>query len=185
MTGQTDRATETTSNDGLGNPIKADTGLVRSTFRPSDDATIFQFLVPSNMMFARSLETASEIMKRIKTQRADALVKRMQSVAGEIREGIAEHAIVSHPLFGAIYAYEVDGYGSHHFMDDANLPSLLSIPLMPFSATLSGNPAREEVYLNTRLFVLGTENGYWMHGDVMSAVGGPHNGPERAWPLAR
>ena len=184
MTGQTDRATETTSNNGLGNPIKAGTGLIRSTFRPSDDATIFQFLIPSNMMFARTLETASDIMEQLKTKRADALVQRMRTMAAEIREGITKYGIVSHPLFGAIYAFEVDGYGSHHLMDDANLPSLLSIPLMPYSTTPSSNAAREEVYLNTRLFALSTENGYWMHGDVMSAIGGPHIGPTKAWPLA-
>ena len=58
-------------------------------------------------------------------------------------------------------------------MDDANLPSLLSIPLMPYSTSPSANAAREEIYLKTRLFALSTENGYWMHGNVMSAIGGP------------
>ena len=69
-------------------------------------------------------------------------------------------------------------------MDDANLPSLLSIPLMPYSTSPSANAAREEIYLKTRLFALSTENGYWMHGNVMSAIGGPHLGPTKAWPLA-
>ena len=184
MTGQTNRATETTSNNGLGNPIKADTGLIRSTFRPSDDATIFQFLIPSNMMFARTLETASEIVEHLKGRRAEVVTERMRTMAAEIRHGISKYGIVSHPLFGAIYAFEVDGYGSHHLMDDANLPSLLSIPLLRYSTSPGSNPAREEVYLNTRLFALSDENGYWMHGDVISAIGGPHIGPTKAWPLA-
>lgn len=184
MTGQTDRATETTSNNGLGNPIKADTGLIRSTFRPSDDATIFQFLIPSNMMFARALETSSKIMEKLKSARAETLVQKMRTMATEVRNGISKYGIVSHPLFGAIYAFEVDGYGSHHLMDDANLPSLLSIPLMPYSISSGSNAAREEVYLNTRLFALSTENGYWMHGNVISAIGGPHLDPTKAWPLA-
>ena len=114
MTGQTDHATETTTNNGLGNPIKADTGLIRSTFRPSDDATIFQFLIPSNMMFARTLETASEIMEQIEHARTGHLAQQMRTMAAEIRNGITKYGVVSHPLFGAIYAFEVDGYGSQN-----------------------------------------------------------------------
>ena len=108
MTGQTDRATETTSNNGLGNPVKW-TGMVRSTFRPSDDASIHQFLIPSNMMFARTLETASRIMEKLGTKRANTLVVEMRTMASEIRDGITKYGIISHPLFGAMYAFEVDG----------------------------------------------------------------------------
>ena len=108
MTGQTDRATETTSNNGLGNPVKW-TGMIRSTFRPSDDASIHQFLIPSNMMFARTLETASTIMEKLGTKRANTLVVEMRTMASEIRDGITKYGIISHPLFGAMYAFEVDG----------------------------------------------------------------------------
>ncbi|KAL8806612.1 MAG: hypothetical protein Q9182_001260 [Xanthomendoza sp. 2 TL-2023] len=185
MTGQTNRATETTSNDGLGNPVKY-TGMIRSTFRPSDDATIHQFLIPSNMMFARYLETASAIMEKIQTQATDPakaqeaenLTQRMRTMAHEIRAGITKHGIIHHPLFGPIFAFEVDGYGSHNLMDDANLPSLLSAALMGYVSP------RDHVYLNTRLFALSEENPYWMHGPVLSAIGGPHLGPMKAWPLA-
>ncbi|KAL9592278.1 MAG: hypothetical protein Q9179_006876 [Wetmoreana sp. 5 TL-2023] len=177
MTGFTNRATETTSNDGLGNPVKY-TGMIRSTFRPSDDATIYQFLIPSNMMFARYLEAASLIMSRIPTQEATNLTIRMRAMASEIRAGITDHGIVHHPLFGPIFAFEVDGYGSRNLMDDANLPSLLSAAMMGYVSP------RDEVYLNSRLFALSTENPYWMHGSTLSAVGGPHLGPMKSWPLA-
>ncbi|KAL9608372.1 MAG: hypothetical protein Q9167_006786 [Letrouitia subvulpina] len=177
MTGHTNRATETTSNDGLGNPVKR-TGMIRSTFRPSDDATIYQFLIPSNMMFARYLDTAIIMMEQLKKQKSKALVARMRKMAVEIREGISKHGIVYHSQFGAIFAYEVDGFGSQNLMDDANLPSLLSASMIGFVSP------RDEVYLNTRLFALSEANPYWMHGPVLSAIGGPHNGPVRAWPLA-
>lgn len=130
MKGQTDRATETTSNNGMGNPV-IHTGMVRSTFRPSDgrfsdsyrqeeaprltkstDATIFQYLIPSNMMFARYLEEAALIMQKIDTQKSRDLDSRVRSMAFEIRAGITKYGIVSHPLFGAMFAFEVDGYGS-------------------------------------------------------------------------
>jgi len=111
MTGQTDRATETTSNNGLGNPVIW-TGMVRSTFRPSDDATIFQFFIPGNMMFARYLEAAAAILDTLNTARSIDLALRMRTMAAEIRAGITKYGIVSHPLFGAMFAFEVDGYGS-------------------------------------------------------------------------
>lgn len=130
MKGQTDRATETTSNNGIGNPVIY-TGMVRSTFRPSDgdlteatssrkapqltsstDASIFQFLIPSNMMFARYLEEAALVMQKLDTQRSRDLESQMRNMASEIRAGITKYGLVSHPLFGAIFAFEVDGYGS-------------------------------------------------------------------------
>ena len=111
MWGRTTRATETTSNDGLGNPVIW-TGMVRSTFRPSDDATIFQFFIPGNMMFARNLEAASMIMSDLDTELSRTLRTRMQTMAAEIRDGITRYGIVSHPSLGAMFAFEVDGYGS-------------------------------------------------------------------------
>lgn len=178
MVGQTTRATETNSNDGHGNPVTGVTGMVRSTFRPSDDATIFQFLIPSNMMFAASLQRALSIAIAMDTERTDQLALRMSSMAGEIQAGVAKYGVIPHPEFGAMYAYEVDGYGSQNLMDDANLPSLLSAPLTGYASP------REEVYLNTRIFALGPRNPYWCHGPVFSGIGGPHLGPMKGWPLS-
>ena len=178
MVGQTNRATETNSNNGHGNPVTGHTGLIRSTFRPSDDATIFQFLIPSNMMFATSLEDSLPILSALSTPKVHALASRMRMMAAELRAGIEKYGIIAHPDFGAIYAFEVDGYGSQNLMDDANMPSLLSAPLLKYTSSLS------EVYLNTRLFALSPSNPYWAHGPVFSAIGGPHMGPMKGWPLA-
>ena len=136
------------------------------------------------MMFARYLEAASSIISNLSSrtsrtsQRILNLNTRMQKMAADIRIAVTKHAIISHPLFGSIFAYEVDGYGSQTLMDDANLPSLLSLPLTSYISP------HDEVYQNTRLFVLSEENPYWMHGEVLSAVGGPHLGPMKGWPLA-
>ena len=63
-------------------------------------------------MFARYLEAAALIMQRMDTQKSRDLELKMRSMASEIRAGITKHGLVSHPLFGAMFAFEVDGYGS-------------------------------------------------------------------------
>lgn len=70
--------TETMANRGNGSPVNRGTGLVRSAFRPSDDATTFQFHVPSNMMLAKYLELCAEIMAGVEKveERVAALTER-------------------------------------------------------------------------------------------------------------
>jgi len=172
----TTRASETLENNGLGNPVQANTGLIRSAFRPSDDATIFQLFVPANMMFAHYLNTTAQIVSSLGTQ--PALAQDMSRLSAQLRDAIATHGIVNDPVHGTLYAYEVDGYGSRNLMDDANIPSLLAAP---FFAYLD---AHDPVYQSTRTFVLSADNLYFMRGPVINAVGGPHNGPGYAWPMA-
>ena len=117
FTGWTNRGSETLTNDGLGNPIK-ENGMVRTAFRPSDDACIYQFLVPANMMWAKYLEEASFIMENLDDERAQNLTIAMREFAYGIRKGIDRDATVHHRDFGDIFAYEIDGYGGLNLMDD-------------------------------------------------------------------
>ncbi|KAG0650388.1 Meiotically up-regulated [Hyphodiscus hymeniophilus] len=117
FTGWTNRGSETLTNDGLGNPTK-ENGMVRTAFRPSDDACIYQFLVPANMMWAKYLEEASFIMEKLDDAKAENLTTVMRDFAYGIRRGIDRDAIVHHRDFGDIFAYEVDGYGGQNLMDD-------------------------------------------------------------------
>ncbi|KAL2876949.1 hypothetical protein SGCOL_007779 [Colletotrichum sp. CLE4] len=175
-------ASETLSNGGNGAPTQAGTGMVRSFFRPSDDSCIYQLFVPANMMFARYLNSCAEIMDGIDAS----LAERMRESAKVVREGIEAHGKTTHPKFGEIYSYEVDGFGSHNIMDDANIPSLLSAPHYGYlSAPHYGYlSASDPIYQNTRRFVLSTSNPYQMRGPVLNATGGPHIGPGNAWPMA-
>ncbi|KAL2193311.1 hypothetical protein P885DRAFT_45614 [Corynascus similis CBS 632.67] len=192
---RTTRATETLLNDGLGSPVRR-TGMVRSAFRPSDDSTLFPFLVPANMLFAVALGEASAIADELASSEggngneaekgAAALAKEMADFSRSIREAITQHAIVPVAALNGsgsvetVFAYEVDGYGSAALMDDANLPSLLGAPLFGY---LAGGV--DKVYQRTRARVLSPEgNPYFMTGSVINAVGGPHAGPGMAWPMA-
>ncbi|KAK0104550.1 hypothetical protein ONS95_004838 [Cadophora gregata] len=192
FTGWTNRGSETLTNDGLGNPTK-ENGMVRTAFRPSDDACIYQLLVPANMMWAKYLEDGSMIMEHLTGDDAKNLTTAMRDFAFGIRKGIDQDAIVHHRDFGDIFAYEIDGFGGSNLMDDANVPSLLAMPLWNYSESAFKLPPLpqgeqpknyEEIYANTRRFVLSDSNPYFMKGPVISAIGGPHVGPGKAWPMA-
>lgn len=173
--------TETLNLDGLGNPLAHGTGLIRSAFRPSDDATILGFFVPGNAMMAVELRRTSKLLETVSSndQRtldiAQSLLKRSET----IEKGIYEHAVIDHKTFGKVFAFEIDGYGSHLLMDDANIPSLLSLPLLGFLN------ASNEIYQNTRRMILSAQgNPYFLSGTAFKGIGGPHIGLRNAWPMS-
>src|SRR6185503_7576879 len=51
---------------GYGYPVKP-VGLICSMFRPSDDATIYPFLIPSNFFAAMSLKQAAEMVNKVRS----------------------------------------------------------------------------------------------------------------------
>ncbi|KAL9136773.1 MAG: hypothetical protein Q9175_002010 [Cornicularia normoerica] len=173
----TTTAEDTLDNKGTGNPVQNGTGLIRSAFRPSDDACIYEFFIPANMMFARYLNTTAAILTAMGDHNTD-LALEMTALSASVTAAITAHAIVSHPVYGDIYAYEIDGYGGRNIMDDANIPSLLSAPFIGYLAQ------NDAVYQATRALVLSADNPYFMRGSVVNAVGGPHDGPGFAWPMA-
>jgi meiotically up-regulated gene 157 (Mug157) protein len=177
----TTNSEDTLDNNGAGNPIKGGTGLVRSAFRPSDDATIYQGFIPANMMFSRYLQSASEIASGLGQT---TLANEMQSFASSIRQAITQWGIsaLTSPVLNVgqnnVYAFEVDGYGSRNIMDDANVPSLLSAP---FFGYLDMN---DPVYQATRKILLSENDPYYMEGPVITGIGSVHNGPGYVWPMA-
>lgn len=162
---KTEKASDTVMNDGWGNPVKP-VGLIASLFRPSDDATIYQFLVPSNFFAVTSLNKAAEILTTVNNNTA--LAKECTDLANEVKTALDKYATFNHPEYGTIYAYEVDGYGNQLFMDDANAPSLLA---MPYLGDIDIN---DPVYQNTRRFVWSENNPYFFKGTAGEGIGGPH-----------
>ena len=171
----TDRQLDTRCHVGRGNPVKP-VGLISSAFRPSDDATTFGFLVPSNFMAVSSLRKAAEILSTVNGEQE--LAAGCTALADEVAAALQQYAVVEHPVYGKIYAFEVDGFGSVQLMDDANVPSLLAMPYL-------GDVERTDpVYENTRRFVWSTDNPYFWRGEAGEGIGGPHIGVEMIWPMS-
>jgi meiotically up-regulated gene 157 (Mug157) protein len=165
---------DTLPDAGRGTPVGR-TGMTWSGFRPSDDACRYGYNVPANLCAAAALDGAADLAGRIgDTDLADDAA----SLAAGLREGVRRHGTVHQPDFGRIYAYEVDGLGNALLMDDANMPSLLSLPLV------AGVQAGDPLYLATRRFVLSPANPTWYRGRAGEGVGSPHTPEDHIWPIA-
>ncbi len=158
-----------------GNPVNP-VGMIVSSFRPSDDSTIFGFLVPSNFFAITSLRQAAEMLRKIRNN-AD-LAGKCEALATEVETALKKYAVVEHPDFGKIYAFEVDGFGGVNLMDDANVPSLLGLP---FLGCVSLD---DPIYQNTRRFVWSKANPYFFKGTAGEGIGGPHVGIDFIWPMS-
>ena len=167
--------TDTISHNGKGAPV-AVTGMTWSGFRPSDDTCIYGYLVPSNMFASVVLGYLAEISREV--WKDEAFAERALSMKAEIDEGIRKYGVYEHEKFGKIYAYETDGMGNYTLMDDANVPSLLSIPYLGWCG------ADDEIYQNTRRFVLSKENPFYFEGTALKGVGSPHTPPRYVWHIA-
>lgn len=168
-------ASDTLVREGCG-PVTAPTGMSWSAFRPSDDACTYGYNVPGNAFAAAVLADVERIA--VDVLRDDPLAVEAADLRGEIEDGIRTHAVVRTEAHGSIWAYEVDGLGGRLLMDDANVPSLLSLPLLGWCA------ADDPLYLATRAFVLGPDNPTWADGDAARGVGSPHTPEGHVWPIA-
>lgn len=167
-------ATDGVPMNGYGYPVKP-VGLICSAFRPSDDATVFSFLVPSNFFAVISLKQSAEMVETI--AKDSALAGDLRALATEVEAALQKYAVIDHPDYGKIYAYEVNGFGSFNLMDDANVPSLLSLPY------LGAVPVTDTVYQNTRKMLLSLNNPFFFKGSAGEGIGGPHAGKDMIWPL--
>jgi len=167
-------SSETTALKGIGQPSKP-CGLIRSAFRPSDDSTIFPFLIPSNAFAVVALRQAAELCDTFFPESVEA--SECRQLADEVETAIYKFAVFDHPSGAPVLAYEVDGFGGCIFMDDANIPSLLSLPELGFIAV--GDP----LYQATRRLVLSEDNPFFFKGSAGEGIGGPHIGLDYVWPM--
>jgi len=168
-------STDTVAGNGYGNPI-VPVGLIVSIFRPSDDATIFPFLIPSNFFAVVSLRQLS--IMSVKILKDEKFAAECDALANEVETALKKYATAHHLQFGEMYAYEADGFGNQLFMDDSNVPSLLSLPY------LDAVKVNDPVYQNTRKFILSKNNPYFFKGKYAEGSGSPHTLDDMIWPMS-
>ncbi len=155
-------------------PSANDTGLIWSAYRPSDDPVAYNFNVPENAFAAVTLRDMSHMFATV--YHDDEYANRSLLMAQRIESAIGRLAVLP-TGYGRMYAYEIDGLGHAKFMDDANMPSLLSMPLTGFVYDT-------QAYKNTRAFVLSPANPYYYHGRYAEGVGSPHTPANFVWPMS-
>ncbi|MDP4150427.1 MAG: glycoside hydrolase family 125 protein [Bacteroidota bacterium] len=180
-------ATDGVPLGGYGYPTRK-VGLIHSMFRPSDDATIFPFLIPSNLFALSSLRDLRSLLQSLKV--GPELANPCFALETELIDALNEHAIVTHPTYGEVFAYEADGFGNHTLMDDANVPSLLALPYLQSAlfagdlSVLNTDKRGYTVYQNTRRMLLSGSNPFFFKGSAGEGIGGPHAGLDMIWPLS-
>ena len=173
---ESSKANEVIANNGYGRPTRK-IGMIHATHR-QDDACVFPFYVPDNLMAVVELKHLSEMLVKIKSNKkyADLCLK----MANQIDEAIKEYAIINHSVFGDMYAFEVDGYGSQLLLEESTVPNLMSLPII--GACSIDDPA----YQNTRLWLLSEWNPKFVRGKRDEGIGSTHypEPPKRIWPLS-
>lgn len=167
------------ANSGWGPPIKP-TGMICTAFRASDDPATYLFNIPDNLFAITALGQLAEMTDAMKP--GDPLAADCRALAAEVQKGVDDYGVVTHPKYGRMYAYEVDGLGHSLLMEDAGLPGLVSIPY--FTPSLAGNP----LVLASRAFSLSLDNPYFSRGTAAEGTGSPHGAGHHKdfnwiWPL--
>ncbi len=165
--------TDVVPNDGRGAATRPN-GMVHGAFRPSDDASELPLNVPINLAVAAALDEVAPLAAAVG---ADDQAREARVLAAEIRAGVARDGTIRHGS-DTVWLYEVDGLGGHVQMDDANVPSLLSLPY------LGACDVADPTYVATRRWVLSSANPWWFEGRLGDGIGSPHTGPRRIWPIA-
>lgn len=166
---------DTLSCEGKGEPVGY-TGMTWSGFRPSDDACKYGYLIPSNMFASVVLGYMEKFLRE--QYQDEAMAEEAAALKAQIEEGIQKYGVVEDEVYGKMYAYETDGLGKYNLMDDANVPSLLSLPWLAYC------DKDDPIYKNTRDFVLSKKNPYYYEGSCAKGIGSPHTPDQYIWHIA-
>ena len=170
---RTEVPTDTQALGGFGNPARP-VGMIYSMFRPSDDACQYSLFVPANLFAVASLRRLAEMSKEVLHDAAFA--GECGALTSEVEAAVAKYGH-GKQADDDVWAYEVDGYGNQLFIDDANIPGLLSLPYLECC------PLEDPVYQRTRRVALSDRNPYFFKGTAAEGIGGPHVGLDMIWPM--
>jgi len=176
---------DTLPGNGYGAPTRK-VGLIHSGFRPSDDACVYPFLIPSNHFAVVSLRQLADMATA--TGLGADFANEALALANEVTAALMLYGrahLPDGPPNGPteVWAYEVDGYGNTLFMDDANTPGLLGL------AYLGAAAKADPLYMATRKAVWSPANPYFFKGGGAEGIGaeglgGPHIGKDMIWPMS-
>lgn len=166
---------DTLSCEGKGEPVGY-TGMTWSGFRPSDDACKYGYLIPSNMFASVALGYMEKFLRE--QYQDEKMAEEAAELKTQIEEGIQKYGVVEDEVYGKMYAYETDGLGNYNLMDDANVPSLLSLPWLAYC------DKDDPIYKNTRAYVLSKKNPYYYEGSFAKGIGSPHTPDQYIWHIA-
>ena len=107
--------------------VNASLGFTWSGFRPSDDRVEFGYHVPSQFFVLHELRALRGALPAWPGAEAGKLDGTAADLVASITRGL-QRAVRKVPGVGQVYCYEIDGFGGCNMMDDANVPSLLSLP---------------------------------------------------------
>ncbi len=175
----TSQASDTLIMSGRG-PAAKPFGLTRSLFRPSDDAVLLPYNIPGNAMACAELKHLEAMLADAK----DVDVSKLKAQVSSVRESLCsalDKVMEYSKRHRAPIPYEIDGEpatSGSNLMDDANIPSLLSLPFLGYM------DRSDDLYLSTREFVWSTKNPFFFSGSQGEGIGGPHVGPSYAWPMS-
>jgi meiotically up-regulated gene 157 (Mug157) protein len=167
--------TETLMFEGYGAPTRK-VGLIHSMFRPSDDACLYPFLIPSNLFAVSALRMLATVQREARGDMAGATDS--EALATEVEAALRAHGRMPDGQGGEVWAYEVDGFGNAIFMDDANVPSLSGLPL------LGAADRSDPLFRRTAALAWSDRNPYFFTGTAARGIGGPHIGLDMIWPMS-
>ena len=161
--------------EGYGAPTRK-VGLIHSMFRPSDDACLYPFLIPSNLFAVSALRMLATVQREARGDMAGATDS--EALATEVEAALRAHGRMPDGQGGEVWAYEVDGFGNAIFMDDANVPSLSGLPL------LGAADRSDPLFRRTAALAWSDRNPYFFTGTAARGIGGPHIGLDMIWPMS-
>jgi hypothetical protein len=160
---------------GYGAPTRK-VGLIHSGFRPSDDACLYPFLIPSNLFAVTALRELAQLAQR--TRNDSALASDASALADEVEKALTQYGTMRLRGSGEVWAYEVDGFGNAIFMDDANVPSLSGL------AYLGCVSPDDQRWHRTADAAWSEANPWFFRGRAGEGIGGPHVGERQIWPMS-
>ena len=158
-------------------------GLIKTSFRNSDDSALFPYNIPENALL---VSTFKLLLKCFNQNIIDEQIKikfepfkeEIKNIADAVEKSIYEHGVIIDPINKEKYfAFEVDGYGNYYFMDEPGYPNLISLPFFQFCS------ASNEIYINTRKRILSERNPYFIKGKFGSGCSSSHSYRRYNWPL--